>query len=621
MISHASKLLTLVVLAGLLPFLSSAAAEPLPGLDKRVAEAEEQRVAVIDKVKMSVVAVFARGQNGSVTGSGSGVIISEDGYALTNFHVVAGLPPVMLAGLADGVLYDAVVVGQDKVGDVALIKVLPPKDKPGFKFQPAVLGDSDKCKAGDWSLAMGNPFLLATDFTPTVTYGFISGVNRYQYPEGKFIEYTDCLQIDTSINPGNSGGPLFNMDGELIGINGRGSFDKRVRINSGVGYAISINQIKNFMGHLRAGLLVDHASLGAIVESEADEDKSAGGALSKLTVRAMIPCDAMRRGLEPGDELVSFAGWPMSSVNIYKNKLGIYPKGWRVPLVFRHNNEKRETLVRLMGVIRQEIKNPGSPDEPKPAGPKAAIPDSPAKALYEVKDGFSNYYFNKMERDRVLKDFAAHGKFDDVPGTWVIKAGGTVKGKRAVSQITIDHKGAKNKVDDAIKGVIDGVASELEPLAPTDSDNLKDPGGSGGLLLALYHYHQLLAVGEKGFGGRLAHAGTEPFYLPVPEKERPVYKELRVQCDVLRSEFSGVPTKWYFAQQDETRTAGGRTYKIVKGQLLGFETLVSDKDDPCEVTLLDYEKADGRMLPREIHVRYKNDGYAMFKDVRFEMAK
>src|SRR5947199_406932 len=98
---------------------------------------------------------------------------------------------------------------------------------------------------------MGNPFLLATDFKPTVTFGLVSGVHRYQYPAGTLLEYTDCIQIDTSINPGNSGGPLFNMDGELIGINGRGSFEKRGRVNSGVGYAISINQIKNFMGQQR----------------------------------------------------------------------------------------------------------------------------------------------------------------------------------------------------------------------------------------------------------------------------------------------------------------------------------------------------------------------------------
>ena len=613
---HKLRLLPVALLAGLLSFVSLSQAEPL---DKRVVDAEDKRVAVIEKIKMSVVAVFARDKSGGVQGSGSGVIISEDGYALTNFHVVAGLPPVMLSGLADGVLYDTVVVGQDRVGDVALIKLLPPKDKPGFKFQAAPLGDSDKTQAGDWSFAMGNPFLLATDFTPTVTFGLISGVNRYQYPEGKFIEYTDCIQIDTSINPGNSGGPLFNMDGELIGINGRGSFDKRVRINSGVGYAISINQIKNFMGHLRGGLFVDHASLGAVVESESEE-----GALNKLVVRAMINCDAGRRGLEPGDQVVSFAGWPMTSVNTYKNKLGIFPRGWRVPMMYRHNNERREILVRLMGVIRQEIKDPSvKPDGTTPAGPKPNIPDSPAKALYEVKEGFSNYYFNKLERDQVLKNFAALGKFDDVPGTWVIQSGegSRVKGKRADGKITIEYKGAKDKTNDVVRSTIDNLPDTLEPLAPTDASNLKDPDGTGGLLVALYHYRLLLTQGEKGFGGRLTHAGSEPFYLPPPEKDRPNYKELRVDCDVLRGEFSGKPTKFYFVKKDETRVAYGRTFKLLKGQLLGFETQVDDASDPCEVCLLDYEKTGTKMLPREILVRHKDNNFASFMNVRFEMSK
>src|SRR5262249_48230498 len=154
-------------------------------------------------------------------------------------------------------------------------------------------------------------------FTPTVTFGLISGVHRYQYPEGGkgLLEYTDCIQIDTSINPGNSGGPLFNMQGELIGINGRGSFDKRSRINSGVGYAISINQIKNFMGHMRAGIDTDHATLGATVETDKDDDL-----VPRMVIRSILEnCDARRRGLEPGDELVEFAGRPMSSVNHFKN--------------------------------------------------------------------------------------------------------------------------------------------------------------------------------------------------------------------------------------------------------------------------------------------------------------
>src|SRR6185295_10827586 len=87
----------------------------------------------------------------------------------------------------------------------------------------------------------------------------------YQYPDGTLLEYADCLQADAAINPGNSGGPLFDAQARVIGINGRGSFEKRGRVNVGVGYAISSNQIKNFLGYLKSGRVVDHATLGARV--------------------------------------------------------------------------------------------------------------------------------------------------------------------------------------------------------------------------------------------------------------------------------------------------------------------------------------------------------------------
>src|SRR5262249_47044257 len=180
-------------------------------------------------------------------------------------------------------------------------------------------------------------FSLATDFTPTVTFGLVSGVHRYQYPAGTLLEYTDCIQTDTSINPGNSGGPLFNMDGELVGINGRISLEKRGRRNAGVGYAISINQIKNFMGQLRVGVDTDHASLGAGMESESED-----GGLSKILVKSIIDSDARRRGLDVGDQLFSFAGRQMTTVNQYKNVLGLFPKGWRMPLVYPRHNQPTE---------------------------------------------------------------------------------------------------------------------------------------------------------------------------------------------------------------------------------------------------------------------------------------
>ena len=129
----------------------------------------------------------------------------------------------------------------------------------GEKQFPAVdLGDSDSLAVGDYTLAMGNPFLLAEDYTPTVSTGIVTGLHRYQ-GEGETLVYTDCIQTDAAINPGNSGGPLFDRQGRVIGINGRISAEMhkyaRGRTNVGLGYAITINQIKRFMPSLRAGLL------------------------------------------------------------------------------------------------------------------------------------------------------------------------------------------------------------------------------------------------------------------------------------------------------------------------------------------------------------------------------
>jgi len=302
-----------------------------------VLEAEAARIEVMDRAKDAVLAIFAS----SGRGGGSGVVISADGYALTNFHVVKPCGSAMKCGMADGVVYDAVIVGIDPTGDVALIKLLGRDD-----FPAAELGDSDQVQVGDWCFAMGNPFLLATDFQPTVTFGIVSGTHRYQYPAGTLLEYADCIQTDASINPGNSGGPLFDGQGRLIGINGRGSFEKRGRVNVGVAYAISINQIKNFLGYLHSGRIVDHATLGAQVSFDAE---------GRVVVDNILDyCDAYRRGLRLDDEVVSFGGRPISTPNGFKNALGIYPKGWRVPMSFRRDGERYDVHVRLRGLHRKE---------------------------------------------------------------------------------------------------------------------------------------------------------------------------------------------------------------------------------------------------------------------------
>jgi S1-C subfamily serine protease len=572
-------------------------------VDKRVLQDEAKRVAVIEKIKPTVAAVFSPGGQGG----GTGVVISKDGYALTNFHVVAGSGPVMQCGLPDGVFYDAVVVGTDQVGDVALLKLLPKKDGKDFPYAP--LGDSDKVKQGDWSLAMGNPFLLATDFTPTVTFGLISGVHRYQYPEGAkgLLEYTDCIQFDTSINPGNSGGPLFNMEGEIIGINGRGSFDKRGRVNSGVGYAISANQIKNFMGHLRAGLDADHATLGAVLDNDAE-----AGEAGMVITRILENCDAHRRGLDVHDEIVSFAGRPVRNRNHYQNVLGLFPKGWRVPVVYRRDNDKTEILVRLMGATLPDAEE--ETDKPKTPRPQTRRPqpppNSPATKLYQAKPGYANYYFNKLETNRLWTGFQKHGDFTKAAGNWIIDAEWEVNRKTATARVVI----AEDKASDGKRGKpvaklsLGPTPFELEPLqAGLTADKLLEPRGSGGLLMALYQYRRLLTLGDKGFEQHFGHGGNEPFYPPPASNAKPKsLADLRLDTEVLNTEHAATPAKWFFSPKDHL--------------LLGAEISVAKDDDPCELYFSDYKKVEGGLLPHHIEVRYGNGSFGAFLVKRYQLA-
>jgi hypothetical protein len=492
------------------------------------------------------------------------------------------------------------------VGDVALIKLLP--KKAGDEFPFAALGNSDKVKEGDWSLAMGNPFLLATDFTPTVTFGLVSGVHRYQPPEGKgFLEYCDCIQIDTSINPGNSGGPLFNLDGEVIGINGRGSFDKRGRVNSGVGYAISINQIKHFMGHLKGGLNADHATLGARPTTQTEKD-----GYPRLVVTTMLDdCDVMRRGLQYDDEIVSFDGRPTNNANQFLNAIGVYPRGWRLPMVYRRKNDLKEILVRLMGATAKEVEKKDAKGQPIPQ-PKPGIQPipvdggaSPAGKYYEPKKGFVNHYFNKLEKDRVLQGFKKHGDFSKMTGDWTFLGDIRFKQLKDKTQVRLEVRTEK-----AEKGGTKPVASmtigklALSPVEPLDVnatvEDLQQPKDSGGLMLAMYLYKKFLNQGEAGMA-KCFYAGKFPYYPPLPEGKIPDnWAKVKKLADVIETEVGNYHTKWYFSTEDQ--------------KLMAFEVTIhtpqSDDEsgnppDPCEVYLGYDQPVNGaKGLPNQMHVRF-----------------
>ena len=305
--------------------------EPISGEDISLALlAERERIEVIERAMPSVVCIYDSHRRGG----GSGVIIDPEGYGLTNFHVIAGMLGTRrgLGGLSDGKVYDLQVLGIDPSGDVAMFRLTGKQ-----RFDYAELGDSDAVGVGDFVLAMGNPFLLAEDHTPTVTLGIISGVHRYQWGQGNALVYSDCLQTDAAINPGNSGGPLFDMSGRVVGINGRISAASGVRgrFNVGLGYAISANQIKRFVPALRAGLLARHGTLQATV--------NAGLLFNEL----LEDGPAWKVGIRPGDRLQWFGGRKISSANQFASILGVYPADWPIPIRYERRGRRYGGEVRL----------------------------------------------------------------------------------------------------------------------------------------------------------------------------------------------------------------------------------------------------------------------------------
>ena len=333
---------------------------------------EQERIDAIASATRSTVCVFVPGG----AGGGSGVLISKDGFALTNFHVSSPAGTYMRCGLSDGNIYDAVIVGIDPVGDLALIQLLGRDDFSTAGFVP-----SRSVRVGDACFAIGNPFLLATNLQPTVTAGIVSGVRRYQYPSGTLLEYGSCFQTDASINPGNSGGPLYDENGDLLGIIGRASFEKRGRVNVGVGYAISGDQAQNFLGSLHSGRILDHATLGATVGTEDDG--------SVRVTNILQSSDAYRRGLRYGDEILEIDNQIVQTANDVQNLLATFPAQWRVPLTYRQDGNLIRTIVRLASVHRgdeliEKMKSALPP--PPPAEPKSEPEPAPESKDAETED-------------------------------------------------------------------------------------------------------------------------------------------------------------------------------------------------------------------------------------------
>ena len=277
---------------------------------------------------------------------GSGFILSEDGYILTNEHVVSGAEQIKVR-LTDQRVFAGNVVGVDPKTDVAVIKIETEGPLP-----VAVLGDSDRLKVGQWALAIGNPFGLDS----TLTVGVISATGR---TDVGIEDYEDFVQTDASINPGNSGGPLLNIYGEVVGVN-----TAIVASGQGIGFAIPINLAKLVANQLIRSGEVTRGWLGVSIQT-LDEDLAASFGLDRVTgalvVQVLPGSPAEKAGLRRGDVLLSFDGKPVRSVKELQLLVASSPLGENLPVEVLREGTRLTLQVVIME--RQAEARPG-PREP-----------------------------------------------------------------------------------------------------------------------------------------------------------------------------------------------------------------------------------------------------------------
>lgn len=289
------------------------------------------------------------------SGLGSGVIISPEGYILTNAHVVGEADKITVT-LSDGREFKAEVKGVDRRSDLAVIKI------NARNLTVPVLGDSDNLKIGQWVVAIGNPFGFAMQNPePTVTVGVISALHR-SLKAGVMHsgDYNDLIQTDAAINPGNSGGPLVNLKGEIIGIN--------VAIVStsggyqGMGFAIPINNAKRILSNLIEGKKVAYGWLGITVQDLNDDLAKYFGLIDKngaLIAKINDDAPAQKAGMKEKDIIKQVDGVAVNNVRELINVVGKIQPGRKVK-IDAMRDKKMIAFDVLIGERPQEIDEQGN---------------------------------------------------------------------------------------------------------------------------------------------------------------------------------------------------------------------------------------------------------------------
>ncbi len=266
---------------------------------------------------------------------GSGIVVSKEGYIVTNRHVVEKADRIQVKVMNDATQYDAKVIGSDGETDIAVIKITPKQP-----LIAARMGNSEGISVGDWVLAVGSPFGLAE----TVTAGIISARGRDLPGAGQFQHF---LQTDAAINPGNSGGPLVSMAGEVIGVNTaiitqRGTYE-------GVGFALPSNTAIQVYNQIIKSGRVSRGSIGVEFQSDAAQNpallRSFGVKEGVVITNVRPDAPADKAGLKSGDVIVAVDGAPIKSGNDLVGRISETPVGNTIRIRYNRNGKEAETAV------------------------------------------------------------------------------------------------------------------------------------------------------------------------------------------------------------------------------------------------------------------------------------
>jgi serine protease Do len=377
--------------------------------------------------------------------SGSGFIVSKDGYILTNDHVVDGSDKVTVR-LLDRREFQAKVIGTDPNTDLAVVKI------DASNLTPAPLGDSDASRVGEWVLAVGNP--LGENLTFTVTSGIISAKGRsLALPNASDRSIQDFIQTDAAINPGNSGGPLVSVRGQVIGVNS--AIASRTGFFSGYGFAIPINLARRVMDQLISNGEVRRAALGVSVRNASANDAAYVGLPD---IRGVLVEDfgtdaspAKAAGLEPGDIIIAVDGKPVEYVAQLQQQIAFRSAGDAVKVeVARKGGVRKTFTVKLQELPRAAATaSAGERDDDTPSEPAAAtaVGKLGVTVAPVTQDDASRFELGKDQQGLLVTEVKPGGP------AW----GELVDGDRGGPDVILEVEGKAVKTTAELRKALDGM--------------------------------------------------------------------------------------------------------------------------------------------------------------------